>query len=259
MAGVTILTTKDPTHYYLINKLLATGKVTGVVFEKAQFKSELSILRSRVRRLGLRAVIDQVFLLLFTRLVEWRKNKNSLKRIFNDQPFDYLIKDVEAIETEDINSAKVKDFILAKSPSLVVVSGTSIIKPHLIRLVEGRMINIHVGITPEYRGAHGGFWAAYNGESEMVGVTVHMVDVGIDTGAILLQEKVAIDSSDTLMSIVYRQKKKGVDLVLRCLEQLEHGALRGYYKKRSLSKLYYSPGLTHYLKAKKTGLSPKLE
>ncbi len=254
MSGVIILTRRTPASYYLINKVLASKEVTGVVFQKMRLKTQLAILSRRAKRLGLKTVANQVLLLLFVQIFERRTDKRSLGKIFFDQPFDRLTKDIDILEVEDINSSEVTDFILARSPSLVVVSGTSLLKDHIMRLLTGRIVNMHVGITPEYRGAYGGFWALYNGEPEMVGVTVHLINPGIDTGAILFQEKVAINNSDTLMSIVYKQQKEGVELILKCINEFEGKPLRGYQKMNSISRLYYSPGLTHYLQVKKLRL-----
>lgn len=251
MSGVIILTKRTPASYYLINKVLASKEVTGVVFERMRLKTRLAILSRRAKRLGLKAVVNQVLLLLFVQILERRADKRSLGKIFFDQPLDHLTKDVDILEVEDVNSSEVTDFILARVPSLVIVSGTSLLKDHIIRLLKGRMVNIHVGITPEYRGAHGGFWALYNGEPEMVGVTVHLIDSGIDTGAILFQEKVSVSNSHTLMSIVYKQQKEAVELILRCISEFEGKTLHGYGRKNSTSRLYYSPGLTHYLQWKK--------
>ncbi len=248
MRRIVVLSDKGPSSYYLINRLLASNILVGVVFEKRPLKSLLTILKARVRRIGVSGVINQILLGLYIRLIEKPKDIKTISKIFNDQPTEYLIKEVDKLEVKNINHVSVKDFIVSKSPDLVIVNGTSIIKTPIIESVPQGIINIHVGITPEYRGTHGGFWAIYNGEIEMVGVTVHFIDSGIDSGAILLQERVAVAHGETLRSIVYKQQKAGVDLLFRCLDGLNNGKLNSYHKPNSRSKLYYSPGLTHYLK-----------
>jgi len=248
MPRIVVLSDKGPSSYYLINRLLANNILVGVVFEKRPVKSLLVVLKARVRRIGLFGVINQVLLGLYTRLLEKPKDTKTISKIFSDQPTEYLIRDVDKLEVKSINHVSVKDFIVSKSPDLVIVNGTSILKTPMIELLPQRIINIHVGTTPEYRGTHGGFWAIYNGEKEMVGVTVHLIDKGIDSGAILFQEKVTIARGDTLRGIVYKQQKAGVDLVFKCLDGYNNRTLSSFHKPNSRSKLYYSPGLTHYLK-----------
>jgi len=247
MARLVVLAKESPFSYYLVNRLSEGNTVAGVVFEKVPVGGNLAVLQRRVRRLGLFRVIDQLLLILFVRLVERSKEKRSLREIFGDQPINHLEKDVDTISVNDINSIEVRSFISQREPDLLIVSGTSLLKSDLIDAISGKILNIHVGITPEYRGAHGGFWALYNGEPENIGVTVHLINPGIDTGPIVFQEAVAVDSGDTLRTIVYRQQKKGVELVLKSIDAFRKGEMEGYYKHGSPSKLYYSPGLTQYL------------
>jgi methionyl-tRNA formyltransferase len=248
MHRIVVLSDKGPSSYYLINRLLASNILVGVVFEKRPLKSLLTILKARVKRIGVFGVINQILLGLYIRLIEKPKDIGTMNKIFYDQPTKYLIKYIDKLEVKNINHVSVKNFIISKSPDLVIVNGTSIIKTPIIESVPQRIINIHVGITPEYRGTHGGFWAIYNGEIEMVGVTVHLIDKGIDSGAILSQKRVAVTHGDTLRGIVFMQQKAGVDLVFECLDGFKNGILNSYHKPNSRSKLYYSPGLTHYLK-----------
>ena len=95
------------------------------------------------------------------------------------------------------------------------------------------------------------FWPIYNEEPEMVGTTVHYLDKGIDTGAILLQRQIHFNPDDTLKTITYRQHAVGVALLLKCLSEYDKLAPQAYYKTDCPSKNYIAPGLTHYLKAKR--------
>ena len=60
------------------------------------------------------------------------------------------------------------------------------------------VVNMHAGITPRYRGVHGGYWALAERHPEWVGTTVHLVDPGIDTGAILAQATFDVTDEDTI-------------------------------------------------------------
>ncbi len=61
-------------------------------------------------------------------------------------------------------------------------------------------LNVHTGLLPEYRGANVLNWALVNGERE-AGVTIHHLDEGVDTGDIVLQQRVAIDWTDTAVTL----------------------------------------------------------
>jgi len=69
---------------------------------------------------------------------------------------------------------------------MIILAGASYIKgPLCDRLIKSNAINIHMGVSPEYRGRHCNFWAVYDGHPELVGGTVHRVNKGLDTGDVL--------------------------------------------------------------------------
>ena len=72
------------------------------------------------------------------------------------------------------------------SSDVYVVFGASYIKGWLIDLlVERKALNIHMGISPYYRGTSCNFWALYDGNPNYVGATVHMLTKGLDSGPML--------------------------------------------------------------------------
>jgi methionyl-tRNA formyltransferase len=82
------------------------------------------------------------------------------------------------------------------APDVVLVFGTSLLKPPLLDAFAGRMLNIHLGLSPHYRGAGTNFWPLVNGEPEYCGATIHFLDVGIDTGPILAHVRPDIRPGD---------------------------------------------------------------
>ena len=71
-----------------------------------------------------------------------------------------------------------------------------IIPKTLLNLLPGGFINFHYGLLPQYRGANPVLAQMLNGETES-GITVHVVDENIDTGPIVMQQKIAIEDKDT--------------------------------------------------------------
>jgi folate-dependent phosphoribosylglycinamide formyltransferase PurN len=81
-------------------------------------------------------------------------------------------------------------------PDVVLVFGTSMLKQPLIDSFPGRILNVHLGLSPYYRGAGTNFWPLVNGEPEYCGATIHILDIGIDTGPIVAHVRPAIRSGD---------------------------------------------------------------
>lgn len=112
---------------------------------------------------------------------------------------------------------------------LIVLAGyLSILPPEIIEKYHGRIINIHPSLIPKYCGK--GFYGAFvheavvaAGEKES-GATVHFVDKGIDTGSVILQEKVTVNADDTaqtlqkkVLEIEHKILPKAINLVLESM------------------------------------------
>lgn len=81
-------------------------------------------------------------------------------------------------------------------PDLLVAYGCSIITDPLLSAFSGRFVNVHLGLSPYYRGAGTNFWPLVNGEPEFVGATFMHMDAGIDTGAIIHQIRARVFAGD---------------------------------------------------------------
>jgi methionyl-tRNA formyltransferase len=252
---VVILSSKLPEDIWLINKIAEVSHIEGIVFPVGERYKEFGIfqvLKKRLRRSGFLSTVDQALLVLYRLVIESQKDKRARREIFTDKPYQYVEeKGIDTLCVEDINCEEVRSFILSKSPQLVVVSGTPLLKKRVIESAKGRIINLHPGYAPQYRGRYGAFWPIYNREPELVGVTVHFLDGGVDTGAILMRQVVNYDLGDNLKTISYKQHKVGGELLVKCLTQFDMMASNAYHETDCPSKNYLAPGLTHYLKARR--------
>lgn len=88
-------------------------------------------------------------------------------------------------------------------------------------------INLHGSLLPQYRGAAPINWAIINGEKE-TGVTTFKLQQEIDTGNILMQEKIEISEVETAGSLHDKMMNTGADILLKTIQQLEKGTLKEY-------------------------------
>src|SRR5215210_352118 len=93
--------------------------------------------------------------------------------------------------------------------------------------------NIHASLLPQYRGAAPINWAIINGEKE-TGITTFKLQHEIDTGNILLQEKIPIGENETAGELHDRMKETGAKLLIRTIKGLMDGTLKE--KPQDLSK-----------------------
>jgi folate-dependent phosphoribosylglycinamide formyltransferase PurN len=103
---------------------------------------------------------------------------------------------VRRLEAGGCNDPAEIDAMRRAAPDAVLVFGTALLKQPLIDAFPGRIINIHLGLSPYYRGAGTNFWPLVNDEPEYCGATIHLLDAGVDTGPILVHVRAGIDISD---------------------------------------------------------------
>jgi formyltetrahydrofolate-dependent phosphoribosylglycinamide formyltransferase len=113
------------------------------------------------------------------------------------------------------------DWLQEQGVELVVLAGyMHILTPTFLERFPGRVINVHPSLLPDFPGAHAVADQLAAGVRE-AGVTVHVVDEGVDTGPILLQERVAVRDGDTVETLHARIK----DVEHRLLPQAVEGLL----------------------------------
>lgn len=105
------------------------------------------------------------------------------------------------IEKNEINESSRVDEIIELNPDLIVAYGCSIIKEKLLNYFENKIINVHLGLSPYYRGSGTNYFPFVNNELEFIGATFMYMDKGIDTGDIIHQIRARIYKNDTLHQI----------------------------------------------------------
>jgi folate-dependent phosphoribosylglycinamide formyltransferase PurN len=206
------------------------------------------LIKRRIKKLGFFKVAGQV---LFSLLIVPVLNKTSGKRIaaikklykFDETPLDKT----KIINVSSVNDIKCIDELKRLSPDIVIVNGTRIISKNVLDAVKAVFINMHTGITPQYRGVHGGYWAMVNNDAAHFGVTVHLVDKGIDTGNILYQATAAPCSKDNFITYPFLQFGEGIPLVKKAIDDVIQNKLNPMPYVSTNSKLWSHPSLWQYL------------
>ena len=110
-------------------------------------------------------------------------------------------------------------------PDLIAVAAYGrILHTPILTLPPKGCVNVHGSLLPKYRGAAPVQWAVINGETE-TGITTMMMDEGMDTGPMLLQERLAIMPDDTAGTLAPRLAELGGRLLVETIAQLKAGTL----------------------------------
>lgn len=130
-------------------------------------------------------------------------------------------------EVPHINHQDVVKLARELKPDLICVFGTSLIRGDLLK--EGRLgiVNLHGGLSPEYRGADCTFWALYNGEPEKVGCTLHYIDAGIDTGRLIAHISPEVREDDSELVLFWRAVRDSAEVYAEAVARLALGEQLG--------------------------------
>lgn len=188
--------------------------------------SALSMIRGRVKKLGVAKVFGQLLFMAFNKLLG-KAAAGRVHQLMNDYGISDAPFPPEVLNKVDsINSPRTLDLLKATTPDVVIVNGTRIIAEKILSAIHCPVINTHMGITPRYRGVHGGYWALANRDRENCGVTVHLVDHGIDTGGVLYQDVIHPDSRDNFNTYPIHQLAKAIPLVNTALSDVRNNRIQ---------------------------------
>lgn len=108
------------------------------------------------------------------------------------------------VERGWFSSEECLDLVKEINPDLILVYGTSIIKGQIINEFKNKILNVHLGISPYYRGSGTNYFPFVNYEPEYCGATYMFLDEGIDTGEIIHQIRPEIFSVDSFHQLSNR-------------------------------------------------------
>lgn len=95
-----------------------------------------------------------------------------------------------------LNDAEVLEFLQRRQPELVVFTGGGILRRPVLERAGRGVVNCHMGILPDYRGMNVVEWALLEGRPDLLGLSVHLMDEGIDTGPLLSVRPIALEPDD---------------------------------------------------------------
>jgi len=133
---------------------------------------------------------------------------------------------VRMIAPGGLNTPNTLDFLDSFGVDTLVVYGTNLLKPVLLNRWPGRIINLHLGLSPYYRGTATNFYPLLNEEPQYVGATIHLIDAGIDSGPILRHARPTIVANDAPHTIGCKAILAGIEAMIEVLNRLTRGELK---------------------------------
>ena len=156
-------------------------------------------------------------------------NYSPIGKLAQELKLDFI--PAESMEDQDFHF-KLKSL----SPDLFVVVAYKILPRDLLKIPKIGAVNLHASLLPKYRGAAPIQHALLNGDEE-TGITTFFIEPNVDTGAILLQEKIIVNHEDDFGSLSKRIMVQGAALMLRTLDKIEDGTVQAINQNNDLASL----------------------
>lgn len=153
------------------------------------------------------------------------------------------------IQTADPNSAEIRDQLQTWKPDFGIARIKFLLHRTVYRVPVQGMFVLHPGICPQYRNAHGCFWAIVQRDFGNVGATLLQIDDGIDTGPVYAHLHVPFDAGcESHVVIQHRAVLENLPLVRATLEALCAGRAKPISTAGRQSNIWGHPRLSAYLR-----------
>jgi methionyl-tRNA formyltransferase len=219
--SVIILCGQSPRHLYFANQLSNASRPLAIIQEgghDAPLKKIINLLLNPAK--------------LWRKVWRWLRDRkryagNKEATFFFADQLPHIERNDLVVEAPHINHPDVIKTIDEHHPDLIVVFGTSLLKGELLEKGRLGIINLHGGLSPEYRGADCTFWALHNQEPEKVGCTIHYINAGIDTGNIIAHVSPEIKETDDELTLFWRAVRDSTEAFAELLDRIEKGEVFG--------------------------------
>lgn len=230
--------------------LAARFCLRGIVLLRDRPGSALKKIRREMKRVGFLRLCDVLLFRIIYRLF-YAGNDDLWTRITLERlklRYSTDISGVPKLTDFNPNGKAVEQFIAGCGPDLVIARCKHILKPDIFNLPRYGTFVLHPGICPQYRNAHGCFWALVCRDLENVGMTLLKVDEGVDTGPVYLRASCSYDEKhESHVVIQYRVVLENLEEITRVLYDICRGKAHPLRRGRVYSRTWGQPWLTAYL------------
>lgn len=211
MKKIVLLTNTSELAVYVANKMAQKIEINSIVVDRkiSKHREIFSIERCLVKILGKKYYLKLVMFFKFLFMDKEEKIIYKLEQKLEKEAINTYLKDIKLFKkfssrtffVDNINSNNCIKFLEKEKPDILITFGTSILKNKVISIPKNGIINIHFSMLPYYRGSLSEFWQLYYDDYESVGVTLHYIDEGIDTGNIIVQRKTTACNKDNFFTL----------------------------------------------------------
>ncbi len=231
-------------------------RLAGLILITDDRRRLLTAATREIRRSGWLGFLDVVAYRTFARLrlhaTDERWKSRQLEILKSKYPI--ALQDIPRVAVSNPNSDTAREFLKRLHPDIVIARCKYILKPDIFGLARVGAFALHPGVCPEYRNAHGCFWALVNRDVDRVGMTLLKIDSGIDTGPVYFQAGYPFDEvAESHVVIQYRVVIENLERIAAVLIDLCNGVpVAAVPTAGRKSAVWGQPRLTDYLRWKRS-------
>ncbi len=241
------LTNNSCSAKFIANHLNEKGLLDAIIIEEISKKAIGKILREINSISWLRIpekILDLFAIWIYSKLA----NRYIESRLLKPNNIKSFPQGINLNRVKNASELQCLSILNSLEPELIIVFGTSILKPEVLSIAKKFTLNIHGGIVPKYRNVHSDFWAISNNDLKNIGTSIIHLDPGIDTGDIAIQGIVDIDSKDSIFSIKRKNIELSLRLIIQAIEMAKAENLPKIPQKKLINSFYKTPGYLDFLK-----------
>jgi hypothetical protein len=234
--------------------IAASMRLAGLIVIHDTRRKRWRSLRAEVRRSGFLGLVDVLAFRAFYALAlaarDRRWVESATRRLVAAYPADLAA--VPRLDVSNPNSDEARRFLKRCQPDLAIARCRHLLAPMTFTIPRYGTFVLHPGVCPEYRNAHGCFWALTRRDLTRVGMTLLRVDAGIDTGAVFLHATCPIDERQESHRVIqYRVVIDNLEPIAQTLVGVVNGSAVPVTTAGRRSAVWGQPRLSSYVSWKR--------
>lgn len=230
--------------------LASFSELAGIVVLDETTAQKRARVRREIRRVGLWRFVDVAAMRVYQRVALAPRDRAWLDSALSNMLARYgVLPAVPQLVASDVNDKAVVSFMRQAGPDIVIARCKQLLRKKLINVPRVGVFVMHPGICPEYRNAHGCFWALAQRDLSRVGMTLLKVDAGVDTGPVYGYYRYAFDEQrESHVIIQYRVVLENLDQVALRLREIAAGLAWPIDTEGRGSAVWGQPWLSRYVR-----------
>lgn len=182
---------------------------------------------------SLKTLMENKFDILSVVTVPDKKQGRGQKIIFSPIKKFAVENSLPILQVENLKDENFIHQINSLNPDLIIVVAFKILPKEIFSIPKFGSINLHASLLPKYRGAAPINWAIINGENE-TGVTTFFLKEKVDTGNIILQNKIPIENEDNFGTLYQKLSVVGANTLLKTIDLIAQNKIQLFIQNENL-------------------------